>query len=612
MSKICNIIWVVFLLILSACQAEDDASMSNTGYLSLDVTSNSSTNTKAGSEEGVYNPKQLAVQILNEKGEVAEQTDDHTTWEGKKFSLPVGKYTVKASSNGFDGKTAGVDKPYYVGSTEVEVTAGGNVTANVICTLANVLVTVEFDKQFKESFKSATITVLDSTDQTIRFTFELGKNETAKAYFPVPEKSLIVSTSVTNQEGGSNSKNDTIREVKARDNVRLMYKVADSPNGSTGIDIQLDGTSKTYNFTIGVPLFAKTTLSASASGWSTFAYLEGKVLSKVGVLDQSKLVMEYKRKDAESESWTSVPGLQENGKDTYSAKVTGLTPKTDYQYRFVYRDANEAESEIIDFTTEEQIALYNGNFEDWYGHANGGFFNTTTWFACSQEYYTANGGSYWDSSNPGTTQDAGAVVNINPTQGNSNVVHTRGGKSAELKSQYKVKFAAASLYTGSFGGLVGMSGAKINFGQPFVSRPIALRGWFQYAPVNVTYVGENLPVDAVVEKDKPDVCAIYIAMSKKQYTVDNTKMAETAIDFENDANIIAYGEVPVSECVSTSGQWKEFNIPLKYKTLNEKPTHIIVVCSSSKYGDYFTGGNGSVLYLDDFSLIYDGEPTMWK
>lgn len=97
------------------------------------------------------------------------------------------------------------------------------------------------------------------------------------------------------------------------------------------------------------------------------------MLSKVGVLDQSKLVMEYKRKDAESESWTSVPGLQENGKDTYSAKVTGLTPKTDYQYRFVYRDANEAESEIIDFTTEEQIALYNGNFEDWYGHANGGF-----------------------------------------------------------------------------------------------------------------------------------------------------------------------------------------------------------------------------------------------
>ena len=35
-------------------------------------------------------------------------------------------------------------------------------------------------------------------------------------------------------------------------------------------------------------------------------------------------------------------------------------------------------------------------------------------------------------------------MNINPTQGSSAVVHTSGGKSAELKSQFKVKFAAAS------------------------------------------------------------------------------------------------------------------------------------------------------------------------
>ena len=270
----------------------------------------------------------------------------------------------------------------------------------------------------------------------------------------------------------------------------------------------------------------------------------------------------------------------------------------------MYRDANEAESEIIDFTTEEQIALYNGNFEDWYGHANGGFFNTTTWFACSQEYYTANGGSYWDSSNPGTTQDAGAVVNINPTQGNSNVVHTRGGKSAELKSQYKVKFAAASLYTGSFGGLVGMDGAKINFGQLFVSRPIALRGWFQYAPVNVTHVGKNQPAGTITKGD-PDVCSIYIALAKEAYTVNNTNIS-TFIKFKEDNNIIAYGELPVKECVSTNGAWKEFTIDLEYKT-QEKPDnmYIIVVASASKYGDYFTGGDGSILYVDDFELIYD-------
>lgn len=89
--------------------------------------------------------------------------------------------------------------------------AGKDVTAEVICTLANVLVTVEFDELFKKSFKSATIVVADSADQTgTRLTFELGKNETAKAYFPVPEKSLIISTSVTNQKGTLHSKKDTV------------------------------------------------------------------------------------------------------------------------------------------------------------------------------------------------------------------------------------------------------------------------------------------------------------------------------------------------------------------------------------------------------------------
>lgn len=93
--------------------------------------------------------------------------------------------------------------------------------------------------------------------------------------------------------------------------------------------------------------------------------------------------------------------------------------------------------------------------------------------------------------------------------------------------------------------------------------------------------------------------------------IDNTNTS-TFIDFNGDENIIAYGELPLEQCVSTDGQWKEFNIPLKYKTLMEQPTHIIVVCSSSKYGDYFTGGIGSTMYLDDFSLIYDGTPTLWE
>ena len=94
MKTIYTLLFFVLVLGLVACQAEDDTSMKNTGYLSMDITTNNSTATKAGSEEVVYNPKQLAVQILNDQGGVVKETDDHTAWDRERFSLPAGKYVV--------------------------------------------------------------------------------------------------------------------------------------------------------------------------------------------------------------------------------------------------------------------------------------------------------------------------------------------------------------------------------------------------------------------------------------------------------------------------------------------------------------------------------------
>ncbi len=58
------------------------------------------------------------------------------------------------------------------------------------------------------------------------------------------------------------------------------------------------------------------------------------------------------------------------------------------------------------------------------------------------------------------------MVNVNPTQGVTSPART-GNKAAELKSQYAAafgfgKFAAASLYSGTFGDLVGTNGAYIH------------------------------------------------------------------------------------------------------------------------------------------------------
>ena len=48
MKTIYTLLFFVLVLGLVACQAEDDTSMKNTGYLSMDITTNNSTATKAG------------------------------------------------------------------------------------------------------------------------------------------------------------------------------------------------------------------------------------------------------------------------------------------------------------------------------------------------------------------------------------------------------------------------------------------------------------------------------------------------------------------------------------------------------------------------------------
>lgn len=87
---------------------------------------------------------------------------------------------------------------------------------------------------------------------------------------------------------------------------------------------------------------------------------------------------------------------------------------------------------------------------------------------------------------------------------------------------------------------------------------------------------------------------------------------KNAIDFsENNKNVIAYGTITGEEEKGT-GQWQEFTIDLKYRDLTRSPKYIIIVASASKYGDYFTGSKSSVMYVDDFSLIYGSEPIMGK
>lgn len=586
---------IALLTVIGITSCQQDDLDSNTGYLRIDVETNTYVNTKIAED---YNPKQIALQIVNSKGEVVESTDDWETLEGEQFRLPAGIYTVKASSNGFDGSESGFEIPYYAGSEQVTVETGKEVTANITCTLANVKVTVNYDQSFIDAFQSATATVTSALEGVNPLSFNMG-DDLKPAYFPVAD--LTATISVVNHAGQSFSQDTPIKGVKARKHYILNFKVAETGNIG-GVNVSVDGTETIYTFTFDVSTEVSTKLGVEgANAWSRVAYLEGSILSSKEELDPASMYFEYK--EASSEEWQTATATFENEK--FTTKITNLTPSTEYNYRLAYsKEGKEYASDIATFTTETEIALPNGDMDDWYQSGK-------TWYPVSENDYNISG-SFWDSSNPGTTTGAGALVNKNPTQGNSDIVHTPGGKSAELKSQYASafgigKFAAASLYTGKFNSLVGTNGAKIDFGQEFASRPTALHGWFRYTNGKIDYRGGNTP-EGVAEIGTDDLCSIYMALAKAPHQLDNTKTS-TFFDFENDPNIIAYGQLPDAEAVSTNNEWKEFTVTMTYKDLTPQTQYyLIIVCSSSKYGDYFTGSTGSTMYIDDLELIY-GEPA---
>lgn len=601
--------WTIFMI---SCQSNEEV-LNNIGYLRLSVGANSSANTKTVPED--YKPKQIAVQIVNAQGKVVEETDDSETWV-EPIALETGTYTVKASSNGFDGQESGFDIPYYAGSKEITIKSNQEVQEKIVCTLANVKVTVKFDAAFLEKFAGRDISVqVGDQTGTNKFTpLNFSTAETRSAYFPVGNLYATLSVSNPDKPLEPYTLKQEFTEVKAKDHYILNYKLQET--GETNITVAVDPTMHEYSYTFTVSTEATNNASLTAGAWDRLAYLKAENVTTASGVSLDGITFQYRVKNdtqtkVDETPWNDV--VTTVNESTYTAMLTGLAVSTTYEYRLANANG-ETIGNLSEFTTSEEDSketLYNGNFDQWNQVDK-------TW------YPNEAGQSFWDSSNPGTTQGAASIVNKNPTTGVSSPVHTEGGQAACLKSEFisvnlvltKIeKFAAASLYVGKFNSLVGTSGAKIDFGQTFTSKPISLKGYFQYVPVAIDHVGDGQPANTV-SKGNMDVCSIFIILSKGTYQVNNTDVTTllTEEKVKNNDQFIAYGELPASECVSTNGQWKEFNIPLKYKEqfFGEKPTHLIIVCTSSKYGDYFTGGAGSTLYLDDFELDYDGEPTIWK
>lgn len=276
------------------------------------------------------------------------------------------------------------------------------------------------------------------------------------------------------------------------------------------------------------------------------------------------------RKSSDSE-WNTWEDVTLSGTSAM-ADITGLEADTDYVVRMTNGYISSSE---MSFRTGKADQLPNLSFDDW---------------SKDDKYPNAPGSDVWDSAN-----SSGVTITTSPSDDSVK------GKAARLESLKKFGvMAAGNIFTGSFGNFVlsGGAGASLNWGTPFSSRPLALKGYFKYSPVTID--NARKPYEDMM--GQTDQCQILMFLTDWSSTFTVNTATGTFVDLENDPGIIALGQLNTSD---THSDYVEFTIPLTYRSNGRIPTYAVIACASSRYGDYFTGGVGSVLYIDEFEFIYD-------
>ena len=228
-----------------------------------------------------------------------------------------------------------------------------------------------------------------------------------------------------------------------------------------------------FEFSIVSDIQAET---VSATPWSSFATLKGRFFSRTA---PAGVTFQY-RKTSDTD-WTEIdPSLMDIDMNTltYSYRIKGLDLDTEYVFRST-SDKDKADGKTAGEMTFKTYAtegtVYNLNFNDWVKVGK-------AWYATSNADDVETGLT-WDSANEGTSDILGQ--SLVPTTPEETIVIS--GKAARMESgELLSNFAAGNLYTGDFGSAtLSPVGAKLNWGIPFTSRPLALRGWYRYEPAKI-------------------------------------------------------------------------------------------------------------------------------
>ncbi|MDE6772524.1 MAG: PCMD domain-containing protein, partial [Muribaculaceae bacterium] len=288
---------------------------------------------------------------------------------------------------------------------------------------------------------------------------------------------------------------------------------------------------------------------------------------------------------------------------------SGWSPNSEYEVRGVAGEVTdgsyEFESAVSTFSTESEFVIPNASMEEW------STYSAQTMLGKKNVVLPDAGGdkltSFWGSGNEGS-----ATANMTLTNKNTDMFHS-GAAAARLASNSAFKvLAAGNLFVGNYKETYETSNGKLSFGREYDgSHPSKMRVWVNYRPgvVDVIKSGMDNYVPAGFSGSS-DHGQIYVALTTGEIEVrtgSDRKLFSPEPDGNSDARVVGYGQVTWDSNYGADGSLEMLEIPIEYNSIAKtvKPTHLIIVCTASKYGDYFCGSSKSVMYVDDFELVYE-------
>ena len=339
------------------------------------------------------------------------------------------------------------------------------------------------------------------------------------------------------------------------------------------VDVTTHG--RTEQWHIFVVTTESTVTTVRADAWTSVAWVYGEAEEGKDNGIEYRLVGDTE--------WTVVPTdwLTVDGGSFY-ARIIHLSPLTEYEARAF---SGTEKGETISFTTGPVTQVPNTTLDEWW--LNGKIWNP----------WPEGGEQFWDTGNKGATTLG--TSNSMPTDDTS----SGSGWAAKLETRFVGigsigKLAAGNLFVGYYVRTDGTNGV-LSFGRPFEERPTKMKGYLKYTSAPISHATEGYT--SLI--GQPDTCIVWCSLidAPEPFEIRTNPKNRQLFD-PSSSIVVAYGKVEFGETIEN---YIPFEFELNYTATDRRPKYILITASASKYGDFFTGGAGAVLYLDDLELIYD-------